>query len=59
MTELQNDPAVYLERAARILGIPLSSECLSDVIANHENFHALFQTITGFRKSSPLDVHRR
>jgi hypothetical protein len=58
MTELQNDPAVYLERAARILGVPLSSKCLSDVIANHENFHALFLTITGSGKSNPLEFHK-
>jgi hypothetical protein len=66
MTEQHNDPAAYLERAARILGVPLNSERLSAAIANPKNFHALFQTISasndasgGSRKPTPLDAFRR
>ncbi len=62
MTEQQNDPAAYHERAARLLGVPLNSERLSAAIANPENFHALFQTVDASekpRKPSPLDAFRR
>jgi len=58
MTEQQNDPAANLERAARLLGVPLNSGCLPGVIADHENFRALFQTIKTAEKSNPLDAFR-
>jgi hypothetical protein len=62
MTEQQNDPAAYLERAARLLGVPLSSDCLPSVIADPENFRALFQTVDMPRdisgKANPLDAFR-
>jgi hypothetical protein len=61
MNKQQNDPATYLEHAARILGVPLSSDCLSEVIANPKNFRALFQTIDASEKSkkpNPLDAFR-
>ncbi len=66
MTKLQNDPAAYLERAARLLGVPLSSACLPGVIADHQNFRALYQPIDispdmsrGMSgKPNPLDAFR-
>ncbi len=61
MTEQHNHPTAYLERAARILGVPLSSACLPGVIADPENFHALFETVQGLgkpAKPNPPDAGR-
>jgi len=61
MTEQINDPAANLEQAARILGVPLNSKRLLEVIANPELFHALFQgkDASGkIKKPNPLDVFR-
>lgn len=62
MSKQQNNPSEILEHAAQILGVPLNSECLANVIANHENFHALFHTIDRSGRSdrpNPLDSFKR
>lgn len=60
MEERRNGPTTELEQAARILGVSLDSACLRSVIADPENFRALFQTIHGNGKSpTPPDSDHR
>lgn len=61
MAEKAIDPAQYIERAAEIMGVPLSGERLPGIIANFENFLALYRTVQGVETPEcpdPLGVFR-
>ncbi len=61
MAEKVVDPAHYIERAAEIMGVPVSSERLPAIIVNFENFLALYRIVQGIDAPEcpdPLGVFR-